>query len=132
MTKPIPGFTAEMRDACAEICEPYHIEPRYPETVSEAIEFGEWHALFNAQEAIRAMPVCEPFPEPMREPRNHGNVYWVVMLDLPDYCAKRNFSLSDGLNVRWFARGLCHDTREDAVAHARYLLSLSTRREAVP
>lgn len=61
-------------------------------------------------------------PEPMREEPERGPVYYVV-----DVTA-RNMTCSDiwrghDYDKRWLSRGLCHSTKEAAIAHAEALLS---------
>ena len=119
-----PMLTEDMREACAEVCETDFIEPRYPDTIDEAIAYGEWHALFNAQKAIRAMPVVLEFPEPMREAPAPQTEVWFADADAKQHVGRFIWGSGEKeFQSFLLALGICHATCEAAAKHGEYLAS---------
>lgn len=122
--KPIPGFTAAMRDACVNIIE-------VPATaVSENdLDFAYWRRGRNdAAAELRAMPVAPMFPEPMRELPEYGQEIWIVNLSRLSFCEEWAWA-GGTYNMRDFHNGLVHASKEAAEAHGGYLASLSAKTE---
>ena len=118
--KPIPGFTAEMRDACAKEAtsflsgDPKNGIPLRSPTPHEIAA------------AIRAMPIVPPFPEPMREAPEPKSIYWLAMPHASGFSMETEWR-GNKSDLLWLSRGLCHATREAAESHGRYLASLSAK-----
>ena len=137
--KPIPGFTAEMRDACANAVRGILDESgNYRHEIHDGSNDACWEAggmhdvgRIGAAKAIRAMPVAPMFPEPMRETPEYGQEIWIVNLSRLSFCEKWAWA-GGTYNMRDFHKGLCHASQEAAEAHGGYLVSLSAKTEDAP
>jgi hypothetical protein len=65
-------------------------------------------------------------PEPCREPLNYGERYWCVCLDFGSFVLEHEW---DGVAVdlELLEKGLIHKTKEAGTAHAKALLSFTTK-----
>ena len=63
-------------------------------------------------------------PEPMREKPEYLSIYYVPSLSGSDLYGARQWQNSD-LSRIYFERGLCHTTKEAAIAHAKALFSFT-------
>lgn len=63
-------------------------------------------------------------PEPVREPLEKGQEYWVLELTNKERCCRLVWR-NDHMDNRILERGLIHLSEEAALAHARALLSLT-------
>lgn len=63
-------------------------------------------------------------PEPMREAPERGSVYYVVEVATGKMTRSDTWR-GDDYDKRWLSRGLCHSTKEAAIAHAEALLSFT-------
>lgn len=62
-------------------------------------------------------------PEPMREAPNDGVKYFFPNLSYNDYFWRHEWE-NDRVDVRVLERGLCHSTKEAAIAHAKAMLGI--------
>ena len=67
-------------------------------------------------------------PEPMREPLEKDTAYWIPHFSL-DVSANRFTWYSDDFDNRMLKNGIIHLTKEDAVIHAKALMSLTKAAE---
>ena len=66
-------------------------------------------------------------PEPVREPLQNGEQYFVPAIYCGDECAHR-FSWKDGsMDKRLLNQGMVHLTNEAALAHAKALIALTAK-----
>lgn len=143
MTKTIPGFTGEMREACAAFADAREHSAKTQKAANElyAQQTGDGgRALSDAfcdhaadvaagiAAAIRAMSVASPLPEPMREAPEPKSIYWLAMPHASDFSMETEWR-GNKSDLLWLARGLCHATRESAEEHGGYLASLSAKME---
>lgn len=63
-------------------------------------------------------------PEPMREAPNDGVKYFFPNLSYNDYFWSHEWG-NDGVDVRMLERGICHTTKEAAIAHAKAMLGIN-------
>lgn len=63
-------------------------------------------------------------PAPMREAPNDGVKYFFPNLSYNDYFWSHEWE-NDRVDVRVLERGLCHTTKEAAIAHAKAMLGIS-------
>lgn len=62
-------------------------------------------------------------PEPMQEAPEIGVEYWIAAPAFEDYCERVNWSAS-AYGKRYIDRGLCHSSRNSAIAHAKAMLGI--------
>lgn len=62
-------------------------------------------------------------PEPMREAPKNGNKYFTHSLMAKEFNCGATWE-NDGVDVRMLERGLCHTTKEAAIAHAKAMLGI--------
>lgn len=65
-------------------------------------------------------------PEPMREAPNDGVKYFFPNLSYNDYFWSYGWD-NDDVDVRMLERGLCHTTKEAAIAHAKAMLGINPK-----
>ena len=62
-------------------------------------------------------------PEPMREDPLDGDCYFIPMVGFEYFC-DRMLWRRDKYDKRYMSRGLCHSTKEAAIAHAKAMLGI--------
>lgn len=66
-------------------------------------------------------------PEPVREPLEPGQVYWIADTSVYDSPLLKTVWYGDCFDRKWLAAGLIHTTREAAQQHIYALLSFTKR-----
>ena len=80
------------------------------------------HDLFMSPPPMRSINGYE-YPEPVREPLELGQCYWVPFPAEDELTYVEGFKWSGGrVDMTWLKRGLIHLTPEAAVAHARAII----------
>ena len=122
--KPIPGFTAAMREACAKAAGQAAWKCEDQPDIDDAYKWQTQECV----DAVLAMPVVPMFPEPMRELPEYGQAIWIVNLSRMSFCEEWRW-VGGAYNMRDLRSGLFHASKEAAEAHGRYLASLSAKTE---
>ena len=65
--------------------------------------------------------------EPVREPLQNGENYFVPVIDCGDYHASRFSWDNDSTDKRLLKKGMVHLTNEAALAHAKALIALTAK-----
>ena len=65
-------------------------------------------------------------PEPMREAPKNGNKYFTPSLMAKEFNCGATWS-SDSVDKGFFGRGICHTTKEAAIAHAKAMLGIDPK-----
>lgn len=68
-------------------------------------------------------------PEPVREPLNPGEEYWIVCPFKRELVDDYRWA-DDSHDTRWLADGIIHRTKEAAIIHTKALLSFTRKEEA--
>ena len=66
-------------------------------------------------------------PEPVREPLQNGENYFVPAIDCGDYHANRFSWDNDSTDKRLLKQGMVHLTNESALSHAKALIALTAK-----
>ncbi len=95
---------------------------------------GKWrdcagHPQFDEEVQYRRKPRTitingREVPEPMREAAKRGKGYFIAVPTRNDLYSEETWR-GDEMDICWLSRGLCHSTKEAALAHAEALLSFT-------
>lgn len=66
--------------------------------------------------------------EPMREAPDYGSKYFVVDLTVESLTISETW-YNDRRSRRWLSRGICHTTKEAAIAHAKSMLGIDPNQQ---
>ncbi len=84
-----------------------------------------WDETENYQQIPKTIQIgIHAVPEPMREKPENGACYWAVSAGNEDSVATYEWR-DDTCDSRFLANGVCHFTKEAAIAHAKALFSFS-------
>ena len=107
----VKGFVDEWVDVSADILFNENLQYRLKPEPPKTIRIGEYDV-----------------PEPVREPLEKDTEYWIPHFSL-DVSAHGFTWYSDDFDNRMLKNGIIHLTKEDAVIHAKALLSLTKAAE---
>lgn len=62
-------------------------------------------------------------PKPMREEPDVGSAYYITSFDTVDGYEKYHW-FGDDIEQLWMSKGICHFTKEAAIAHAKAMLGV--------
>jgi len=65
-------------------------------------------------------------PEPMRVKLDAGKLYFVPDITEESHSSEIEWE-GDNIDLRWLSRGLCHSTKEAAIAHAKAMLGIDPK-----
>lgn len=96
---------------------------------------GEWidqkrHPSWLIEANYRRKPVVmvtmgrHSWPEPLKEKPSNGFPYWVIDIAYPEEPERNNWGEATRED-EWLCSGICHYTKEAAIAHALSLIEIS-------
>lgn len=66
---------------------------------------------------------CFEVPEPMRDAPEAGDVYYAAELGCAEFYSRERWD-GHAADSLWLSRGICHSTKESAIAHAKAMLGI--------
>ena len=88
----------------------------------------EWYVGTKYRRKPRTIRIGEiDIPEPVREPLQNGENYFVPAIDCGDECTHRFSWDDDSTDKRLLKQGMVHLTNEAALAHAKALIALTAK-----